>query len=508
MRWTLRIGATAGLAIPLAAATTSGIPDAATTLPVLRSQLQATLTATHSPSALWGAQVVSIGTGETWYATNAAIRFIPASTTKLFTAALFLDRLGPQFTFRTPVRIRGGLPKDGVLKGPLWIEGVGDPTRAARWNQGRWEQAFGPVVDALVAAGIQRIEGDLICDEGRFRTTTLGRGWDWDDAASSFAPSVSALSAEDNCVRLRFLPGSTAGSPVTVQMDPVAPGFQLENQLVTVPAKDSPRLELHRLPGHDRLVLRGSFPAGTAPVTEATPVPDPARWFGDLLREALRRRGIPVMGSVVVVDADDRRHSPQSTEGWTELVTLNSPPASEILREMVKSSLNLHAQLLWLTVGAATTQGDGALETSTDAQSVAALGAFLKENGFVANDVLLEEGSGLSRRNLATPRSLVHLLRRMSEHRSRDAWLQSFPVGGVDGTLSRRFTQPPTLGNVRAKTGTLRYTGALAGYLTNAVGTRLAFSIVANGFASNAEGPALREEIDRWVEILARSRVE
>jgi D-alanyl-D-alanine carboxypeptidase/D-alanyl-D-alanine-endopeptidase (penicillin-binding protein 4) len=451
--------------------------------------------------------VTSLGTGETWYATNAGTRFIPASTAKLFTAALFLDQLGPQFTFRTPVRIRGELPKDGILRGPLWIEGVGDPTRSARWNQGRWEQAFAPVAETLAAAGVRRIEGDLICDESRFRTTPLGRGWDWDDAAYSFAPSVSALSAEDNCVRLRLLPGSSAGSPVTVQMDPLSAGFQLENQLVTSPSRDTQRLELQRLPGRPRLTLRGSLPAGTGPVTESTPVPDPARWFGDLLRETLQRRGVRVSGSVVVLNADDRLRQPLSTNGWTELVSLTSPPASEVVREMVKSSQNLYAQLLWLAAGAAGSDGNGMPEMTTDDQAATALGGFLRGNGFVVNDVLLEEGSGLSRRNLATPRSLVHLLRGMSQHRCRDAWRQSFPVGGVDGTLARRFTRPPTLGNVRAKTGTLRYTGALAGYLTNAVGTPLAFSIMANGFVPTGDGPTVRDEIDRWVEILAQSRV-
>ena len=507
LRWALPIGAAASLGIPLTAAPSARVPDPARTLPALQSQLQTALTSTGSPAALWGAQVTSLGTGETWYATNAGTRFIPASTTKLFTAALFLDRLGPEFTYRTPIRIRGELPKDGILRAPLWIEGVGDPTRSARWNEGRWEQTFAPVVEALAAAGIRRIEGDLVCDESRFRTTPLGRGWDWDDAASSIAPSVSALSAEDNCVRLRLLPGASTGSPVTVQMDPVSPGFQLENQLVTGPSRNTQSLELHRLPGHDRLILRGSLPAGTGPVTESTPVPDPARWFGHLLREALQRRGIATTGSVIVLDADDRQQQPRTTQGWTDLVSLTSPAASEILREMVKSSQNLQAQLLWLTAGAAGSDGTIPPERTTDDLAVAALGGFLRDNGFMANDVLLEEGSGLSRRNLMTPRSLVHLLRRMSEHRFREAWQQSFPVGGVDGTLARRFTRPPTLGNVRAKTGTLRYTGTLAGYLTNAVGTPIAFSIMANGFAPNGDGPTVRDEIDRWVEILAQSRV-
>ena len=506
LRASIGLVTVASLAIHASATVPGGLPDAASALPALQSQLHAALSGTSSPSALWGAQVTSMTSGETWYATNAGIRFIPASTVKLFTAALFLDRLGPRFHFRTPIRIRGELSKDGILKGSLWIEGSGDPTRSARWNRGRWEEAFTPVANALGTVGVRRIEGDLICDEGRFRTASLGRGWDWNDAAYSFAPSVSALSAEDNCVQLHLLPGPVAGSPVAIRMDPVSPGFRVENQLVTGPSTDPQRLELHRLPGHDRLVLRGSIPAGTVPERESIPVPDPARWFGDLLREALRIRGILVTGSVVVIEADDRRHEARSTNGWTELTSMASPPALEIVRDMVKSSRNLPAQLLWLTAGSAGSENDDPTGT-TDDQTVAALGVFLSDNGFVANDVLLEEGSGLSRRNLATPRSLVQLLRRMSEHRHREAWQQSFPVGGVDGTLARRFTRPPTLGNVRAKTGSLRYTGSLAGTLTNAVGTPLAFAIMANGFANTPAGPTVRDEIDRWIEILARSRV-
>lgn len=501
------IVAVARLALHTAGAAQGGLPDPASTLPTLRSQLQVALSGTGSPSALWGAQVTSLANGETWYATNAGARFIPASTAKLFTAALFLDRLGPRFTFRTPIRIRGELSKDGILKGSLWIEGSGDPTRSARWNGGRWEEAFTPVAKALGAMGIRRVEGDLVCDESRLRTNPLGRGWDWDDATYTFAPSVSALSAEDNCVQLHLLPGPAAGSPVAVRMDPVSAGFRLENQLVSAKSMDPQRLELHRLPGHDRLVLRGAIPVGSEPAVESTPVPDPARWFGDLLREALRIRGIPVTGSVVVIDADDRRREPLSTNGWTELTPMTSPPALEIVQDMLKASRNLPAQLLWLTAGTAGMETGGGPESTADDHAVAALGVFLRENGFVADDVLLEEGSGLSRRNLATPRSLVQLLSRMVEHRWHEAWDRSFPVGGVDGTLSRRFTRPPTLGNVRAKTGTLKYTGSLAGYLTNAAGSPLAFAILANGFVPAAEGPTVRDEIDRWVEILARSKV-
>ncbi len=486
----------------------------ATNVTELREQLQSSLSASAAPRALWGVQVNSQRSGETWFATNATVLLIPASNTKLFTAALSLDRLGADYRFITSLRVRNGPQSDGSLPGDLLVVGGGDPTRCARLNGGNWERAFAPLVDAVRNAGISRITGDLICDESAFRGAPYGSGWDWDDLASYYGAAVSALTAEDNCVNVVVTPARRAGDPATVQLLPLSGGLTLIPQVTTGPANIGASIELFRFPGRTELTVSGTIPLGRRPISEKASVPEPARWFGDLFQEALRRAGITVSGKVKVVTAADRLRTPDS-HNWHELAAIPSPPVGDVVREMMKPSQNLYAQLLLLAVGAVAERdprdGKDALARSaptTEAAGLAVLGPFLANHRITAREVVLEEGSGLSRKNLVTPQAVIRLLERMPAHRWGTAWMASLPIGGRDGTLRLRFTNAPTLGNVRAKTGTLQQVTSLSGYLTNSVGEPLVFSILVNNYVPERLGATARTEVDRLVELLAQSRVK
>jgi D-alanyl-D-alanine carboxypeptidase/D-alanyl-D-alanine-endopeptidase (penicillin-binding protein 4) len=131
------------------------------------------------------------------------------------------------------------------------------------------------------------------------------------------------------------------------------------------------------------------------------------------------------------------------------------------------------------------------------------LQTFLSDAGVKRGDVLFEEGSGLSRNNLTTPNATIALLQYMNHHKSAEAYLQALPIAGVDGTLKSRMKGTPAAGNVRAKTGTLRWANSLSGYVTTAAGERLVFSIMLNRYQNSDPNRSARTELDAIAVMLA-----
>ena len=162
----------------------------------------------------------------------------------------------------------------------------------------------------------------------------------------------------------------------------------------------------------------------------------------------------------------------------------------DLVREVQKPSQNLYTDLVLAHIGALATAAD-AQGTSEDA-GMRGLEKFLIKAGVPPADVRFEEGSGLSRNNLATPNATIALLQFMSRHVEADAYLNALPIAGVDGSLRYRMKDPPAAGNVRAKTGTLRWASSLSGYVTTAAGERLAFSLMLNNYA----GTTARADLD------------
>jgi serine-type D-Ala-D-Ala carboxypeptidase/endopeptidase (penicillin-binding protein 4) len=505
-----------GLA-PTLPASSAAVP-AANTVSELKRNLAASLAATQLSGAHWGVEAVSLSTGKTLFATNANQLFVPASNTKLFTAALALDRLGADHRLATALQVRELPDTNGTLRGDLAVVGGGDPTFTARLHGGKWEAALLPFISAVKAAGIRRIAGDLVCDESAFRGPPYGGGWNWDDLGEKYAPAVSALSFNDNTVNVVVHAGRMSGDILQAQTEPAfvaaslrpdeAPLVLLRNRAKTVSATNSPALNIVRLPGSTELEIEGQLPAAGEAVTEEMSVPEPARYFGAALREAMQKNGIAVSGRVRVLTARDQAETPGDYSAWHNLATLPSPALGELVRETLKPSQNLYAQLLLLAVGAETERypRDRELAWSpaitTEAAGLRALGVLLGEAGIARGEALFQEGSGLSRGNLVTPDALVRLLIFMNRHRWAQAWRDALPVGGVDGTLKSRFTGAPTKGNVRAKTGTLSGVCALSGYLTTAAGEPIAFSILVNNFGPGSAAEA-RRETDALAELLA-----
>lgn len=492
------------------AAQQTGQPE---TYEALAARLAAHIAQPRFAPAAWGVKVVSLDSGKTIFEHNPEKYFSPASNAKLYTCALALDRLGADYKIKTSIYAAAQPDAGGTLKGDLTIYGRGDPTIAARLNEGNYDKPLETFISQIKAAGVQRIEGDLIGDESYFNTPPLGAGWEWDDLQEYYGAEVSALSIHDNSLDVFVKPAERAGLPCKITTGPTVNFLTFINRTQTA-AKGTPTsITYYRPVGENIIYVSGRLAVDNAKGYQTSiAVHNPALLFVTLLKDALAKNGITVKGRARTIDWKYREVTPLDLSKFVELGSIESPPVKDIVREVMKPSQNLYAQLCLLQVGvrsqaqmAAKTTASIASEDSvtTEGRGVEALNAFLVEAGVKKGDVLLEEGSGLSRRDVITPNATIALLRFMHKHKSAEIYKDGLPLAGVDGTLKNRMKDTAAAGNVRAKTGTLRYVYALSGYVTSASGEKMAFSIMLNNYYNADRTIAPRDDLDAIPIMLA-----
>lgn len=467
----------------------------------LRSKITEHLSQPRFAPAAWGVKIVSLDSGVTLFETNSHKLLKPASNAKLFTAALALDRLGPDYRIKTSLYAFGKPDAEGAVRGDLVIYGRGDPSFAARFNDGDYSKTLEPLVNALLATGVKRIEGNLVGDESFFRGPPLGSSWTWDDLQNYYGAEVSALTQEDNVVDLVFKPGAKAGEPCLITTKPQTGFLTFVNRVRTVEKGGRRGINLYRPIGENTVYISGQLPLGTNS-TDAVSVHNPALWFVERLREQIEKRGITVAGKARSVNWLEREAQPLDSPKLIEIASVESRPLSEIIAKMMKPSQNLYAQLLLLQVGARGQKPGNKTQTTEDA-GIAELNRFAKEAGVKRGELLFDEGSGLSRSALVTPDAFVRLLAVMNGHRAAQVFRDALPVAGVDGSLRNRMKGTAAAGNVRAKTGTIGYVHTLSGYVTTAAGEHLAFSLMLNGYDDTEGKHTVKDDLDPIPVMLA-----
>jgi D-alanyl-D-alanine carboxypeptidase/D-alanyl-D-alanine-endopeptidase (penicillin-binding protein 4) len=486
----------------------------AATLEELRQQLAAQLAEPRFAPAVFGVKIVSLDTGKILFEHDAAKRLSPASNCKLFTMALALDRLGGDYRIKTSLYAASPPTRSGTLKGDLIVFGRGDPSFNARRHGGDIFAALDRLVVALTNAGVRRIQGDIIGDDSFFQGPPYGSGWSWDDMQYYYGAEISALTINDNTLELSVSPGAGLGAPCRIALKPHTRYLAISNRTVTVTNGLKRALQIYRPIEHNVLYVTGQMPLDDKGYTETVTVHQPAGLFAELFRAALQRRGVRVNGRARAAGWLERQTQPLDLARLVELASVESPPLRELVREVQKPSQNLYTDLILAHIGeleraqrAEAGRADAAPAFRTSEElGVEALEAFLSRAGIEPSEVRFEEGSGLSRNNLATPNAIVKLLAFMDRHPEAAAWREALPIAGVDGTLRNRMKDTPAAGNVRAKTGTLRWAVALSGYVTSAAAERLAFALLLNRYVPPDAEHSARAEIDKIAVALASFR--
>ncbi|MBZ5703589.1 MAG: D-alanyl-D-alanine carboxypeptidase/D-alanyl-D-alanine-endopeptidase [Acidobacteriia bacterium] len=444
--------------------------------------------------AEWGVLAVDAQSGETLYQRAAENYFVPASNLKLFTTALALARLGPDYRFRTTLETRGALSGKGRLAGDLVLVGRGDPNLSSRKFpfvkeaefDGAPEKALAELANQAVARGLREVRGDVVADDSYFPRERYPSGWEVDDLVWSYGAAVSAIVVNDNTVTLRLAPGAAAGKPAAVTLDPWTRDFSVRNEVRTSPPGTKPDLTLTREPGAPLVVLRGSYPLKGEPRKMLLAIEEPAEHAAALLKRLLEERGVRVRGTARA------QHEPAASNGAAGsareplvLAEHLSVPLADAVQAVNKMSENLHTELL---LRAAARQ-KGPWSTAEDLAKFAA--EFYAEAGIAAGDVIQTDGSGLSRHDLVTPRAVVTLLQYAARQPWFAAYYASLPVAGADGTLLERLKNTPAAGRIHAKTGSVEHVRSLSGFAELPGGRQVIFSILSNNQgAKNHEATA------------------
>ncbi len=484
----------------LRAAPTPPPTVAANPIETLQAQLDAYVSQPRFSGALWSVKVVSLETGRTLFDHHADRLMSPASNSKLYTAALALDRFGGDYRIVTPVFATAKPDPAGELRGDLIVSGRGDPSWKTRGTKKDFWETFEPFAEVLAQAGVRHITGDIVADATWFRGLPTGATWTADDLEDDYGAEISSLTLEDNFADLRITPANTAGRAGNLELRQPSTGLVLDNRTVTGAAGNPARIFRRRLLGENIVHVFGELPmSGKEQIIDVT-VPRPADWFAAALKEALARHGIRVDGRARSLRWPDPPAVGPTSE---KLGEISSPPLRELIAAFLKPSQNLETDLIFGHLGEMFRAADAPPLQTTEESAVALLQAFLRANGLPGNEVHFDEGSGLSRNNLTTANATVALLQFMSTHRDARAFYDAFPIAGVDGTLRRRMRGTPAENNLHGKTGSLRYANSLSGYVTSAAGEKLAFSAMLNRNVP-PPGRGASEEVDEVGVTVAR----
>lgn len=499
------LGLLLALLVPVrnaAAAETAPVHPRKTESASLGARLDRIVAAPRFRHAQWGIHVVDLRTGTVLYEHGADRLLTPASLTKLFTAALALECLGGEFRLSTRLYAAGTSDVPGTLSGPLILRGEGDP--GFRWEEGasRPLRSFDPLVEVVRQAGIREIHGGLVAVETFLGSQKYGPGWSWEDLAHGYGASLSDFPVNENRMRLEVSPGARVGEPCEVLLKPEVGELRVQNLATTGPPGRPDTLHWSRLPGQHSLVISGSLSLDAVPRRISVSMEEPAEVFLKLFRQALEDHGVRVHGPLRVVTPVEPEFS-QLTASATLLGEVRSAPVRDWVQAMLKRSENLYASILWATVMRAIRNSSLSAEEALLTRPPPALTGFLRSQGIPGSEVFLEEGSGLSRNNLVTPRAVVALLRAMPRHPEGATFRAALPVAGRDGTLAERMAGTAAEDVVHAKTGTLRWAHGLAGYVLPKRGRSLAFCLLLNRYEPGPGDPPPGTELDRLAILLA-----
>ncbi|MBA2340538.1 MAG: D-alanyl-D-alanine carboxypeptidase/D-alanyl-D-alanine-endopeptidase, partial [Pyrinomonadaceae bacterium] len=490
-------------------ATVLSTAGAARTAEELRARIAEVTRRPELAPAMVAVKVASLDTGRTLYEENTGKFFMPASNMKIYTVAAALDRLSPDYRFKTSAYAQARPDAVGTLRGDLTIYGRGDPSFAARFNNGDYNKAIDDFASRIAASGVRRVEGDIVGDESYFTGSPLGSGWEWDDLQWWYGAEASALTVNDNALDLSVKPGAVVGAACIITTGPTAPQphVTILNRTTTTARGAKSALIINRGLGDNIFEISGSLPLDDKGFTGGIAITRPAMMFIQMLRVSLLRRGITVTGRSRTVDARARAGIPLDTTTLVEIASLESPPLSVIAAQTLKPSQNLYTELILRTLGrvvGANSQIAGASSAGANRTSVEVgvevVKTFLREAGVNPDRVMMSDGSGLSRHDLVTAEASVQLLTFMSKHRYGNVFREALPIAGVDGTLKNRMRGTLAANNLRAKTGTLTGAASLTGYVTSAAGERLVFSIMVNNYL---EDDVRRNYIDPIAVMLA-----
>ncbi|WP_394064238.1 D-alanyl-D-alanine carboxypeptidase/D-alanyl-D-alanine-endopeptidase [Alcaligenes sp. WGS1538] len=442
-------------------------------------------------ATVWGASrlpqsalsiVVDEADGARLIGVNAQEPRNPASVMKLVSTWAGLSALGPEYTWRTTLMAQGGLQVDeqGTLKGPLYIKAGGDPflTVPELWDMLR----------ELRLRGVKNLT-EVVVDRSIFGNVTINPG-DFDNAGDRpYNASPDAMMVGLGASRLVFQPDAQARKWVAI-VDPPLPGVRVQGEVEwsTAVCPGSPVVGTQVAHEGRDIVIRvsGKAAASCGEFSVYRLVHSQTEFFDKLFRSLWRD-----LGGTLARDIRTGR-----VPGNAQAITWHdSRSLSDLIRIINKQSNNVMARTILLTVGAETS-GQGA----TVASGERAVMSILARQGVDTRGWVVDNGSGLSRNGRVTAGGMADMLKVAWRSNWMPEYISSFAISGVDGTVRGRLRDDEVQGRAHLKTGTLRDSRALAGYVLGASGKRYIVVMMVNDERSAAARPFF-DAVVKWLAV-------
>jgi serine-type D-Ala-D-Ala carboxypeptidase/endopeptidase (penicillin-binding protein 4) len=403
----------------------------------------------------------------------------PASTIKLLTTYAALDQLGPSYQWTTEIHTNATLQGD-VLAGDLVLKGYGDPRMTL--------ENFWLMLRALRARGIREIRGDLLLDRSYFNLQDIDPAGFDNEPTRPYNTPPDALLVNFKAMRLHFTP-DTERRMLKILAEPTLPQVQILNNVVldNEPCGDwLARLKFTALGDSSsaRLLFSGNYAISCDEKERSYSVLGHAQYLHGLFTLLWRELGGIFNGGV---------RDAEMPAGARRLLAHQTQTLAEIVRDINKFSNNVMARQLYLALGAITLGAPASGEKSSRA-----IRQWLATRQLAIPELVLENGSGLSRSERLSARSLARLL--IAAHRSAvmPEVMASLPLVAVDGTMKRRLANAEIAGQAHIKTGSLSGVRAIAGYVLDSKGRRMAVVFIVN-HARAAGAQAAQDALLKWV---------
>ncbi len=411
---------------------------------------------------------------------NATLPMNPASVMKLVTTYAALELLGPAYRWKTEAYVTGPM-RDGVLEGDLVLKGNGDPKLDL--------EAFWVLLRALRGKGLQTIRGDLVLDRSHFERAPGDAARFDGDASRPYNVLPDALLVNYKSLRFAFAPEPERGT-VRVHVEPRPPALEVVNSLKLTDGACPEGSAFGELlkptfePARQRAVFAGRYPASCGEKDLNVALLEPNDHVAGTLRQLWAE-----MGGAWTGIARDGTVPP----GARLLHSMDSASLTEIVRDTNKFSNNIMARHLFLTLGA---EGSGA--PANTHKAFTAVKAWLAKKSIAAPELVMENGSGLSRIERISASNLAALLQAAWRSAVMAELISSMPIVGLDGTMRRRLVGNSVAGQAHIKTGLLSDARAMGGYVLDRNGRRHVVVMIVNHPAAHETQPAM-DALLRWV---------
>jgi D-alanyl-D-alanine carboxypeptidase/D-alanyl-D-alanine-endopeptidase (penicillin-binding protein 4) len=428
------------------------------------------------PALAVGTYVREVGSPHILIAVNGTVPMNPASTMKLVTSAAALDLLGPTYTWKTRA-FTDGVQAGDVLQGNLIFKGGGDPKLVL--------ENFWLFLRQIRAQGIREIRGNVVLDRSAFADDAHDPGRFDGDPAKPYNVGPDALLLSYKALTLHLTPDALAGT-ATVTVDPPLAGIAIAAPGLSNEACGDWQSKLRLTVTATRIGFDGRMPASCGEKTwNIHPYGmSQTQDFGAVFREMWREGGGTFAGEVMdgVVPAQARLVAQR------ESVSL-----PEVIRDMNKYSNNVMARQLLLTIAA-----ESQPLPATPERGAYAVKSWLAAKGIENPEVIIENGSGLSRNERISASTMGRMLLQAFRAPTMPEFVSSLPLVGFDGTMQRRLQDRSIAGHAHVKTGTLTEVRAIAGYVQAASGRQYAVVSLIN-HPNASRGQEAQDLLLQWI---------